>query len=108
MYKVATFHTKPVKVEAIQFLGMVNAEEIRTWSEGDAFFIIRGQEHNLRYPHEAPDCHTNPEFLVVRTPIRFARADIRDWVIKAPRGALSICKPDIFHEIYDFVDSVNV
>lgn len=84
MTGVGTYRKKPVEVEAIQYNG-VNATDIAEFV-GDAYV------HNVRIP-------------VIRTLEGEMRVVAGDWIIKGVKGEFYPCKPDIFYETYDVVNT---
>lgn len=98
------YRKKPVVIEAVQFLGWRNADEIRRWGT-DIFYVPPGGEHTLRHEYEKDRSNGHvddaPAFLVIRTLEGDMRADVSDWIIKGIKGEFYPCKPDIFTATYD-------
>lgn len=84
MTGVGTYRKKPVEIEAIQYSG-ANAAAI-------AEFVGDSYVSNVRIP-------------VIRTLEGEMRVVSGDWIIKGVKGEFYPCKPDIFNETYDEVDS---
>lgn len=106
MFVPQKYRKKPVEVEAFQFLGWRNVEELRRWASGHVFYVPRGYEHRLRYVQEMDGSGVRddaPEFLVITTLDSEARADYGDWIIKGVKGEFYPCKDDILEATYDFV-----
>jgi len=84
------FRKKPVVVEAIRWTGK-NCDEIAEFLRGVLLerlgFIIQ----------DAP-------FTIVTLEGNH-RADIGDWIIKGVKGEFYPCKPDIFEQTYEQVES---
>lgn len=86
------FRKKSVEVEAMQWLGPENLDEILTWCEGNATYEAMASGRNL---------------LVIRTlesddePDTVHAATIDDWIIKGVKGEFYPCKPDIFEATYE-------
>jgi len=82
---MARFRKRPVEVEAEQYLG-------------DPLRAPAGVCVSMRIGHPAePHIHTEEGILIVSP---------GDWVIRGVRGEYYPCKPDIFAETYEPVDSV--
>lgn len=100
---------KPVEIEAVQFKGWQNADEIRKWSP-TCFFVPRGYEHILRRPAEYDRSNGHlledaDSFLVIPTLEGEMRADERDWIIRGVQGEFYPCKPEIFAATYEPVSA---
>lgn len=80
------FVKKPIKVDAVQYVGT-------NWEECHEF--LGGGPHDPEWADE-PD----PVFLDVETLHGHTVAEIGDWIIKGPSGDYWLCKPDIFEETY--------
>lgn len=101
------FVKKPVEIEAIQFKGWQNAEEICRWAP-PAIFVPAGYEHHLRREneHDRSNGHVLESarpFLIIVTLEGDMRADERDWIIRGVQGEFYPCKPDIFEQTYEAV-----
>lgn len=77
------FRKKPVVIEAVQFLGDENLQEIIEWM-GDVI--------------------TMGDFMRILTLEGEMTAQRSDWIIKGVKGEFYPCKPDIFEVTYEEVD----
>lgn len=79
------FRKKPVVIEAVQYLGCTN------WQEVQNFMAATYQPEP-------------PRVLLIRTLEGDMRAHIGDWIIKGVQGEFYPCKPDIFEATYEEVE----
>lgn len=80
------FKKKPVVVEAREWTGtLTNANDLLEWS--DNIINLVGKQ------------------LTIRTLEGIMTAEIGDWIIKGVHGEFYPCKPDIFEETYESVES---
>lgn len=77
------YRKKPVVIEAVQFLGDENLQEILEWM-GDV--IAMG------------------DYMRILTLEGEMTAQRSDWIIKGVKGEFYPCKPDIFEATYEEVD----
>lgn len=102
--------TKPVEVEALQFLGVDyvpedDAARIR-WAQEDVpawvgeALALDGNEPGAMYP----ELGWSPHQLMIFTLEGVHCASPGDWVIRGVRGELYPCKPDIFDATYDLLE----
>jgi hypothetical protein len=82
------FRKKPVVIEAIQFTG--GSDNLSELSE----FIDRKIAYNA-----------NREQILIYTLEGNMIASLGDWIIKGVKGECYPCKPDIFEETYEPVQS---
>ena len=81
------FRSKPVVIEAIQFLGGFSIDEMRVeWGEPFARTALYNDKMND---------------LLIATLEGAMRADLEDWIIKGTRGEFYPCKPDVFQTKYE-------
>lgn len=78
------FRKKPVVIEAVQFLGDENLQEIIEWM-GDSGVIAMG------------------DYMRILTLEGEMTASRSDWIIKGVKGEFYPCKPDIFEATYESV-----
>lgn len=83
------FKKKPVVIEAVQFTDA---------NKDVAFNFVQGN----RYADF--DAEGNP-VLKIQTLEGMMTASLGDWIIKGVSGEYYPCKPEIFTETYDFVDT---
>lgn len=88
--RVMRFRKKPVEVEAIEWTGK-NMKEIRKFVGSRAMF----QEH----------VQTKEPILTISTLEGSHLASIGDWIIRGIKGEFYPCKPDIFKQTYDLVET---
>ena len=101
------FRKKPVVIEAIQYLGLLNIFEVVTFIEGKKPNLSAG--HAFEYWDTfCQDCFKNG--LPIRTledgPLLQAKhiATLGDWIIKGIAGEFYPCKPAFFAATYDVVE----
>lgn len=87
---IRTYRKKPVEIEAIQFVGS-NANEVLAWVTK---FSLEDQVEWLPSGN-----------LVVHTIEGDMTAIPGDWIIKGIKGEFYPCKPDIFSDLYDLVET---
>ena len=85
---VKKYRKKPVVIEAMQYLGGENYDQI-------CDFV--GKKLLMEY------CYTEQK-IIVPTLEGEMRADKGDWIIKGISGEFYPCKPDIFEQTYDPVE----
>lgn len=76
------YRKKPVVIEAVQFLGDENLQEILEWM-GDNDVIAMG------------------DYMRILTLEGEMTANRSDWIIKGVKGEFYPCKPDIFEATYE-------
>ena len=76
---IKTFVKNPVKVQAIKYTGN-NFDEISSFTNGNIF----------QYD----------EKVVIKTHAGYRYIEKGDWIIRGVNGQFSLCKPDIFEQIY--------
>ena len=98
---MAKFRKKPVEVDAFQFDGDLmdtNGEYyVPSWA------VLAFQFGRLFFDSSSP--LTPPCELHIQTLDAIAIASVGDWIIQGTHGELYPCKPDIFAETYEPVDS---
>lgn len=77
------YKTKPVEIEAIEWLGIEIATEILDWGEGKI------------------NIETNPVRMTIQTLEGVMTASKGDFIIKGLKGEFYPCKPDVFHLKYE-------
>lgn len=90
------FRKKPVVIEAIQFKGSENMEEVDTFMNGAA--LPASPNANVQHGFQ-----TWPDRVVISTLEGIMYGDVGDWIIKGVKGELYPCKPDIFEATYEGV-----
>lgn len=86
--KPARFRKKPVEIEAIQWLGESNCEEV---------FAFLRMEH--------PIDETDHSAIFIPTLEGLMRADKGDWIVRGVKDELYPVKPDIFRMTYEPVSA---
>lgn len=110
MFEPITVMKKPEEVEAIQFEGWQNSQNIWEWSP-NVFYVPRGYEHAFRKDNEFDrgNGHILDEadaFLVVRLGDgRLVRIDRGWWIIKNELGWLSVVSNAMYIDQYVKVDT---
>lgn len=97
-------YRRVVSVEAIQFWGWQNADDIWKWAK-IVFYVPPGAEHRFRRKPEMDGSsgmvhEEAPEFLVIKTVNAEARVDVGDWVIKGLEGDFYTMKNEPFQNQY--------
>jgi hypothetical protein len=87
------FRKKPVEIDAIQ----LTRENVAAVEE-----FIHGKAQEKILPGPGRGMH---EGVLIRTLEGTMRASWGDWVIKGVKGEFYPCKPDIFAETYEVVES---
>lgn len=82
------YRKKPVVIEAIEFKGFDNIEEVQEFMRG-----------NVRI-HFPPECDI---VLLIETLEGVMFANVGDYIIKGVKGEYYPCKAEIFHETYEEV-----
>lgn len=77
------FRKKPIVIEAVQFNGDINLQEIIDWVDKQYL-----------------PCGDNTEILIT-TLEGVMRANVCDYIIKGVNGEFYPCKPDIFEKTYE-------
>lgn len=84
------FQKKPVIIEAIQYLGILEAGKILEW-------LYENNVNYLLYDDDTKGLIA----LIIRTLEGDMKAEPGDWIIKGVKGEFYPCKPDIFEATYD-------
>lgn len=87
------FRKKPVIVDAIQFTGEDNLEEVLEFVKN-----VKSITTSSRKPGVAPTI-----FITIPTLEGDMRASVGDWIICGVQGEYYPCKPDIFEATYEAV-----
>ena len=95
---VKKYKKKPIVVEAIQWNGNTNKQEI------DEFV-----GNQLKAEIDSETAYVagmgKPTYsLLIETPEGTMKANKGDWIIKGISGEFYPCKPDIFEQTYELVD----
>ena len=85
------FRKKPVVIEAVQWTGTT-----------ECLAFIRGFM-KPNYPAWGKESY--PDCLIIHTLEGDHKANIGDWIIKGVKGEFYPCKPDIFEQTYEKVES---
>ena len=92
------FRKKPIVIEAAQFNGNSNIEEIRR-------FVGKRLESELNSETAYLAGQGAPTFnLIIPTLEGDMKASPNDWIIKGINGEFYPCKPDIFEKTYEPFD----
>ena len=84
-----TFIKKPVKIEAVKYVGGTAFDEVPQW-------IREAYSHSILYWSDGE--------LFVRTLEGDHHASEGDYIIKGVKGEIYPCKPDIFEMTYEPVE----
>lgn len=82
------YRKKPVVIEAIEFKGFDNIEEVQEFMRGNV---------RIQFP---PECDI---VLLIETLEGVMVANVGDYIIKGVKGEYYPCKAEIFHESYEEV-----
>ena len=93
---VGKYRKKPITIEALQWLYGNEAEVLNFI--GDNFVGFNNVFSSNTY--------YNPS-MYLRTLEGIMEVSINDYIIKGIHGEFYACKPDIFEETYDLVETVN-
>lgn len=96
-YPPTRFRKKPVVIDALQFDGY-NSDQIITFMGGER--VAEAEVKMLSGPGRGMH-----EVLVIHTIEGGMTASPGDWVIRGVRGEYYPCKPDVFDQTYEPVDS---
>lgn len=92
------YRKKPVKVEAIRFDGTFDSYmEIAEWAAEHGSLNV-----NIREYGDGEGDHTH---LMVHTLEGAMRGEPGDYIIRGVQGEFYPCKPDIFEQTYEAVES---
>lgn len=101
------FKKKPVEIEAIQFVDNDSASRIIDWIlgwGGTASWWC--DDEVLNEVGHCPDpSDVDLHDISIETLEGVMVASLGDWIIKGVQGEFYPCKPDIFEQTYDRVDS---
>ncbi len=107
------FRKKPVEVEAIKFLGLIEGDVPKfegpppEWL-AEAFVKDRFDDGAL-FVHKSHNIGGAPgPALLVKTLEGSMRAMPGDWLVRGTRGELYPCKPDRFADTYDYCGDHDV
>ena len=81
------FRKKPVVIEAVQYLGKTNVDEICKFVGAENMVVAS------ELPH-----------ITIVTLEGKMKAQLEDWIIKGVKGEFYPCKPDIFEATYEPVE----
>lgn len=82
------YRKKPVVIEAIEFKGFDNIEEVQEFMRGNV---------RIQFP---PECDI---VLLIETLEGVMVANVGDYIIKGVKGEYYPCKAEIFHKTYEEV-----
>lgn len=85
---IKKYRKKPVVIEAIEFKGFDNIEEVQEFMRGNV---------RIQFP---PECDI---VLLIETLEGVMVANVGDYIIKGVKGEYYPCKAEIFHETYEEV-----
>lgn len=89
------FRKKPVVIEAYQFQNKVGKDDRPKWM----LEAVRMGVVQFRPNGDAPP------YLEIQTLEGVMRANFGDWIIKGVLGEIYPCKPEIFEQTYEPVES---
>ena len=89
------FRKKPVVIEAYRTRELLHAAA-NTWTDLPECIVKAYDAGNILFL---------PDTIEIKTLEGWHRADINDMIIKGVAGELYPCKPDIFDQTYDRVES---
>lgn len=87
---IKKYRKKPVVIEAVEFKGFENIEEVQKFMKGNI---------KLNFPSD----NENDVYLLIDTLEGTMIAKIGDYIIKGVNGEYYPCKADIFHKTYEEV-----
>ena len=87
---ISKYRKRPVEVEAIQFDGW-NWREVHQFMGNEPLMFTQGFRKD--------------EYILIRTLEGVMKASIGDYIIKGVHDEFYPCKPDIFHETYEDLDT---
>lgn len=87
---IKKYRKKPVVIEAVEFKGFENIEEVQKFMKGNI---------KLNFPSD----NENDAYLLIETLEGTMIAKIGDYIIKGVNGEYYPCKADIFHKTYEEV-----
>lgn len=93
------FIKKPVKIEAMQWLGSNDVEIYEFGEQANIYIGYRTTRLNPLEPIKE-SVPIPPRVVIIRTLEGDMTADIGDWIIKGVNGEFYPCKPDIFKKTY--------
>ena len=82
------FRKKPVVIEAMQFVGESNVDEVLEWVTRESPQSAVGTSKEIYIPTLEGEM----------------TASVGDWIIKGVKGEFYPCKPDIFEATYEAVN----
>lgn len=82
------YRKKPVVIEAVEFKGFDNIEEVQEFMRGNV---------RIQFP---PECDI---VLLIETLEGVMVANVGDYIVKGVKGEYYPCKAEIFHETYEEV-----
>lgn len=85
---IKKYRKKPVVIEAVEFKGFENIEEVQEFMRGNV---------RIQFP---PECDI---VLLIETLEGVMVANVGDYIIKGVKGEYYPCKAEIFHETYEEV-----
>lgn len=116
-----TYRKKPVEIQAMQLIDDVQAHMVMEWMEDNLYPFLIGNAlypEALRYPDQVEGDNTRPDkghyidpatgHLMIRTMEGDMRSEPGDWIIQGVQGEFYPCKPDIFAETYQAVNTDGI
>ena len=93
------YRKKPVEVEAIQYLGVSNLEDVLafTGKHPSWYTYFKSMDDYKRF------VATHGEIFKIKTLEGSMLAQPGDWIIRGVAGEHYPCKPDIFEKTYELV-----
>jgi hypothetical protein len=97
---MARFRKKPVEVEAVRFVEMMEGSVVEEFkAEGLPAPWI--SEAYLKPMDEPGSLFSNGNGLMIRTLEGDLHVSPGDWIIRGTAGEIYPCKPEIFEQIYE-------
>lgn len=87
---IKKYRKKPVVIEAVEFKGFENIEEVQKFMKGNI---------KLNFPSD----NENDVHMLIETLEGTMIAKVGDYIIKGVNGEYYPCKSDIFHKTYEEV-----
>ena len=87
---IKKYRKKPVVIEAVEFKGFENIEEVQKFMKGNI---------KLNFPSDNED----DVHMLIETLEGTMIAKVGDYIIKGVNGEYYPCKADIFHKTYEEV-----
>lgn len=98
---IKKYRKKPVVIRALQWDGTNDNEVLEFCDKGEFQYAVRKRKNIFSNKSEREEEKT----LFIQTLEGVHEASIGDYIIKGIKGEFYPCKPDIFEETYEEVES---